>query len=262
MAEPRTSRPAASRKRPTTDQGATYLTAVMEALDQRPDERLPVVDYLFLRAATGRSPLRRLVGMDALAAALDRLAQRRATWSFQSPDPSGLSREQLVVRYHEASRQLAVADEALRRLSLLADSLDEDGDRISPPPTTAQLRAAMRAAYQDTLRSYPSDVPQYQRLGEDELPDEDAPSARPSRARRKRAARPADDTTDELPDVPTDRVQARRASQRIGRGRVHRPSGEPRRERTPEERSAFEAEWDDLWPAGPVDPDEPKPFDD
>lgn len=95
-----------------------------------------------------------------------------------------------------------------------------------------------------------------------ELPDDIEPP-KPVRRKVKRTVEmvDTDGTTIEVVDGRTDKAQARREVTRVGRGRVHRPTDKPRRERTPEEQAEFDAEWADLWPTGPVNPEEPKPFD-
>jgi len=82
--------------------------------------------------------------------------------------------------------QLIVADEELRKLALLADGRDEDGHKISPPPTAAQLREAMRDGYAKLWRRYPPDLPADQKFDFDDMPDTVVPGVKQSPRTRRR----------------------------------------------------------------------------
>jgi len=50
----------------TTQEGTAYVDAMVDVLGQRPPERLPFVDYLFLRVAVAASGVGRFISMKAM----------------------------------------------------------------------------------------------------------------------------------------------------------------------------------------------------
>lgn len=178
-----------------------------------------MADYLTLRAALAQ-------GEDCVSPYVEPTAIREVGKQLEDPSPyDALTREELVARLDSALNQLLVADEKLRIISLLADGRDEHGAKLTPAPTPTALRGLIR----DAARRW---GPRYHRADEPAeppaVPDEVQPGPEPERRRWR-------------PKGPGWELDA------SGRyARVHVPSDRPRREPTPEERAAFEAEWADL----------------